>query len=157
MKFEIPKLRTNYLLAGAGALAAVALLGGAAFVAGAFVAGAAFEFASAAGAVFAFASVGTATFAFAFASVVAVGSSGFDDRTDTFPVSAGIESIRAVIMNDVAATIVTFDKTVAVPRGAKAELETLLVNKAPASVLPGCNKTAATKIRHERKNRPYRM
>ncbi len=143
------------MLAGAGALAAVALLAGAAFVAGAFVAGAAFEFASPAGAVFVFASVGTATFA--LASVVAAGSSGFDERTDTFPVSAGIESIRAVIMNDVAATIVTFDKTVAVPRGAKAELETLLVKRAPASVLPGCNKTAATKIRHERKNKPYRM
>ncbi len=140
----------------AGAFAAGALL------AGAFVAGAAFEFASAAGAVFAFASVGTATFAlasavFAFASVVAAGSSGFDERTDTFPVNAGIESIRALIMNEVAATIVTFDKTVAVPRGAKAELETLLVNKAPASVLPGCNKIAAIRIKQERKNKPYRM
>jgi len=145
------------LLAGAAALAAGALLAGAAFAAGAFVAGTVFEFASGAGAVFAFSSVGTATFAFEFASVVAAGSSGFDERTDTFPVRAGIESIRAVTMNDVAATIVTFDKTVAVPRGAKAELETLLVNKAPASVLPGCNKTAAIKIRHERKNKPYRM
>jgi len=54
-------------------------------------------------------------------------------------------------MNVIAAVIVIFDKIVAVPRGARAELETLLVNKAPASVLPGCNRTAAIKMMHDKK------
>jgi len=130
-----------------------------AFAAGAFAVGAAFAFESAAGAVFAFASV--AVFAFASAAFVfefvSTGASGLLDKTETLPVSAGIASKRADNINVVAAAIVTFESTVAVPRGLKAELDTLLVNKAPASVLPGCSKTAATSTRHERKNIPYKM
>ena len=121
---------------------------------------AAFALASAAGvAELALASV-AAVFAFAFASEVfelaaaSVDVSGLLDRTETFPVRAGIDNISAEIMNTHAAVIVTFDKTVVVPRGANAELDTLLVNKAPASVLPGCRSTAATRIRQERKKMP---
>ena len=118
--------------------------------------------ASSAGAVFAFASAGAAVLALAsavFASVEAgasAGVSGLVLKTETFPVSAGIASNNADNINSVAAPIVTFDKTVAVPRGLSAELETLLVNSAPASVLPGCSKTAATSTRQERKNNPYK-
>ncbi len=127
------------------------------FAAGAFVAGAefAFEFASTAGAEFAFASA-----VFALASVIATGASagasGLLESTETLPVNAGIASNRADSMKAEAATIVTFDKTVAVPRGASAELDTLLVNKAPASVLPGCNRTAATRTRQDKKKIPYK-
>lgn len=125
-----------------------------------FAAGAVFalaaEFAFASGAVFALASTGAV---FAFASVVAgasTGVSGLLDRTETLPVRAGIDNSRADSMNVEAATIVILDRTVAVPRGARAELETLLVNNAPASVFPGCSKTAATRTRHERKKSAYR-
>ena|ERR1035437_9884858 len=83
-------------------------------------------------------------------------ASGLLDRTETFPVRAGIDSNRAESMNMAAAPIVTFERTVAVPRGANAELETLLVKRAPASVLPGCKRTAATNTRQERKNSPYK-
>ena len=79
------------------------------------------------------------------------------DKTETLPVNAGIARSRADSINVVAATIVTFDSTVAVPRGLKAELDTLLVNNAPASVLPGCSKTAAMSTTHERKNNPYKI
>ncbi len=65
------------------------------------------------------------------------GVSGLLFKTEIFPVNAGIASNKADNINIVAAPIVTFDNTVAVPRGLSAELETLLVNKAPASVLPG--------------------
>ncbi len=78
------------------------------------------------------------------------------DKTDTFPVKAGIDNNRADTINNPAAVIVTFDKIVAVPRGASAELETLLVNKAPASVLPGCSKTAAISTMQERKKTAYK-
>jgi len=102
------------------------------------------------------ASTATGTAAFAAGSTdgfaFAAGASGLLDRTDTLPVRAGIESNRADNINKTAAAMVTFDKTVAVPRGLKAELETLLVNNAPASVLPGCRSTAAIRTMHERKN-----
>jgi hypothetical protein len=52
----------------------------------------------------------------------------------------------------VAAAIVIFDKIVAVPRGPKAALETLLVKSAPASVFPGCSKTLAISTMQEIKN-----
>lgn len=92
----------------------------------------------------------------AFAGV-SIGVSGLLDRTETLPVSAGIASSNADNIKVDAAIIVTFDKTVAVPRGARAELETLLVNKAPASVLPGCKRTAATRIKHDKKKIPYKI
>jgi hypothetical protein len=68
-------------------------------------------------------------------SVVASGS--LLSSTETFPLRAGIEIINADSIKIVAAAIVTFDRTDAVPRGPNAELEMLLVNNAPASVLPG--------------------
>jgi hypothetical protein len=70
--------------------------------------------------------------------------------------NAGIEIINADSMNKTAATIVIFDKTVAVPRGPNALLFTLLVNSAPASVFPGCSKTAPTRKMHETKNIVYK-
>ena len=42
--------------------------------------------------------------------------SGFVVKTEVLPVSAGIESIKADNIKSVAATMVVFDKTVAVPR-----------------------------------------
>ena len=76
-----------------------------------------------------------------FALVVAAGAvsevSGLLESTETPPLSAGIESISADNIKTVAAMIVVFDKTVAVPRDPKALLEILLVNNAPASVFPG--------------------
>ena len=149
MKLSIPN---HYLFAGASDV------GGASFSS---AEAAVFEF-ELAGAVFVLASAGAAVFEFAsavFASVeveLSVGASGLLFKTDTFPVRAGIASSNADSINRDAAVIVTFDKTVAVPRGAKAELETLLVNSAPASVLPGCSKTAAISTRQERKNNPYK-
>ena len=161
------ELGESYFFAGAfaGAFLAGALAAGlsvsdaAAFTGAAFAgtalpgAAAVLALASAAGAaVLAFASA-----VFVFASVVVAGASGLLLRTDVLPVKAGIASSRADSINVVAAVIVTFDNTVAVPRGLKAELDTLLVNKAPASVLPGCSKTAAISTRHERKKIPYKI
>ena len=124
---------------------------------------AAFALASLAGAsAFVFDSAGTLAFAFASGAVPSVvagasaGASGLLERTDTLPVNAGIESKRAETIKAAAAAIVILESTVAVPRGLNAELDTLLVNKAPASVLPGCSRTAATRITHERKNNPYK-
>ena len=59
------------------------------------------------------------------------------ESTEIFPLNAGIEINNAVSIKMIAATIVIFDSTEAVPRGPNAALETLLVNNAPASVLPG--------------------
>ncbi len=163
-QFDLSKL---YFLAGgligiviefpAGAFAAVFALGNT-------VVGVALAFASAGAAVFAFASAGDAVFAFASAvfefefaaDVISTGVSGLLDKTEMLPVSAGIARNKADNMKTVAATIVTLDKTVAVPRGANAELDTLLVKSAPASVLPGWSKTAPTRTMHEVKNNPYK-
>lgn len=102
----------------------------------------------------AFASVDA--FEFAAAGVSVAGESGFAESTETFPVTAGIEINRAERKNNVAATIVNFDKTVAVPLGPNAVLEILLVKRAPASVFPGCSKTAATRTMQERKKIVYK-
>jgi hypothetical protein len=81
---------------------------------------------------------GSSVFVFAAGGVVSVeGDSEVVDKTEMSPVRAGIASNKAEIIKTVAATIVIFDKTVAVPRGPKAALETLLVKSAPASVFPG--------------------
>jgi hypothetical protein len=56
------------------------------------------------------------TLAFGFTAGASVVASGLVDNTETPPVRAGIESIRADNIKMVAATIVVFDKTVAVPR-----------------------------------------
>jgi len=76
--------------------------------------------------------------------------------TEIFPVNAGIEISSAEIMNMIAATMVSLESTEAVPRGPNAALDTLLVNKAPASVLPGCSNTAAMSTMHERKKIVYK-
>ena len=59
------------------------------------------------------------------------------ERTETSPVIAGIANSKAESIKTIAALMVSLDKTVAVPRGPNALLETLLVKSAPASVLPG--------------------
>ncbi len=149
------ELSRNYLFAGGSVFVGVSVFVGAELLAAGsefvFVSPgivlSVFEFVSSAGAVFELASAATA----------AVGSSGLLERTETLPFNAGIARKRAENINAAAAAIVTFDKTVAVPRGLNAVLETLLVNNAPASVLPGCNKTAATSTMHERKNIPYKI
>ena len=105
------------------------------------------------------AGLGTTVFASVAAGAstgVSTGASGLLDKTDTFPVKAGMARKSAESIKVVAAAIVSFDKTVAVPRGLNAVLETLLVNNAPASVFPGWSKTDATSTRHERKNNPYK-
>jgi hypothetical protein len=108
------------------------------------------EFASVA--VFEFVSVKAGT-----ASVAGAGaSSPTVSRTETPPCNAGSEIRNATIMKTVAATIVIFDSTEAVPRGPKAAEETLLVNKAPASVFPGCRRTDPTNVMQARKNIAYR-
>ena len=101
-----------------------------------------------------------AVFEAALASVFEFESAGVSAavlfRTDVPPLKAGIEISRAEIMNITAATIVIFPRTVAVPRGPKALLETLLVNSAPASVLPGWRRTDPTSAMHDKKNNVYR-
>jgi hypothetical protein len=81
------------------------------------------------------------------------GVSGAELKTETPPLNAGIDIKSAETMNTTAAAIVIFESTVAVPRGPNALLFTLLVNRAPASVLPGCKRTAPTSKMHDRKNK----
>jgi hypothetical protein len=84
--------------------------------------------------------------------VVSTVESGLEFNTETFPCKAGIVINNAESIKKTAAAIVIFDKTVAVPRGPKAELEILLVNNAPASVFPGCSKTETINATQEIKN-----
>ena len=94
-----------------------------------------------------------------FAVVVAGGTlaglSAVVCKTEIFPVIAGNESSNAESIKTTAAEIVILDKTDCVPRGPNAVLEILLVNNAPASAFPGCNKTVTIRIRQEIKNRAY--
>jgi hypothetical protein len=60
-------------------------------------------------------------------------------------------------MNAAAAPIVIFARTLAVPRGPNAALETPPEKRSPALDLPGCNKTATTSTIHARMNRLYKM
>jgi hypothetical protein len=96
------------------------------------------------------------TVASSAAGVSVVVSSAAPESTETFPLNAGIEISNAVSMKMIAATIVIFESTEAVPRGPNAALETLLVNRAPASVLPGCSRTVAISTMHERKKIVYK-
>src|SRR5919197_876713 len=67
------------------------------------------------------------------------GASGTPDcKTELVPLIAGRDNIKAINMNAAAAPIVILASSVCVPRGPNAVLETELVNKAPASALPGC-------------------
>jgi hypothetical protein len=79
-----------------------------------------------------------------------------DCKTELVPVIHGSESISAISMKAAAAPIVIFASNVCVPRGPKAVLETELVNKAPASALPGCSKTTRIRMTHARINNPYK-
>ena len=60
-----------------------------------------------------------------------------DCKTDREPVRIGKPSVSAINMNAAAAPIVIFAKRLAVPRGPKAVLDSVLENSAPASALPG--------------------
>jgi hypothetical protein len=102
-----------------------------------------------ASAVFALASV----LALAFCSVVI--APPVVSKTERVPVTNGWDNKKANNMNAKAAPIVIFAKIVCVPRGPKALLETLLVNKAPASDLPGCNKTEVIKTTQDKRNNVY--
>ena len=77
-------------------------------------------------------------------------------KTELVPVSHGSESINAISMKAAAAPIVIFASKLAVPRGPNAVLETELVNKAPASALPGCRRITSTKTAQARMNNPYK-
>jgi hypothetical protein len=114
------------------------------------------EFVFAAGAA-EFTSPGFAPGALVFASVlagvgVAVVSVPVDCKIEVLPLSAGMASIKAVSMKVTAAPIVILERIEAVPRGPKAVLETLLVNSAPASDLPGCSNTEAINTTQDKKN-----
>ena len=74
--------------------------------------------------------------------------------TEGEPVIAGKDKIIAISINAAAAPIVIFDSSVCVPRGPNAVLETELENSAPASALPGCNKTVTTRMMHARIKSP---
>ncbi|HVQ38988.1 MAG TPA: hypothetical protein VMS31_15735 [Pyrinomonadaceae bacterium] len=65
------------------------------------------------------------------------GSGPVDCKTEREPVTPGSESVKAINMKAAAAPIVTFDKILAVPRGPKAALETLLEKRSPAPDFPG--------------------
>lgn len=80
-----------------------------------------------------------------------------DCKTERVPVTPGNESINAISINAAAAPIVIFDSTLAVPRGPKAVLETLLENRSPAPDLPGCSSITTIKMTQDRMNNVYKM
>jgi hypothetical protein len=91
------------------------------------------------------------------ATGVAVASSSVDCRTERVPVMPGSESVKAISINDAAAPIVTFARTLAVPRGPNAALDTPPEKRSPALDLPGCNNTTTTSTTHDSMNNPYKM
>jgi hypothetical protein len=80
--------------------------------------------------------------------------SACDSNTDRDPVRTGRPSVSAINMNAAAAPIVIFARRLAVPRGPKAVLETLLEKSAPASALPGCRRITTTRMKHAKTKRP---
>jgi hypothetical protein len=88
---------------------------------------------------------------------VGVVSGAVDCKTERLPVTTGNESISAISMKAAAAPIVILERMLAVPRGPKAVLDTLLENRSPAPDLPGCNSTTTTSTIHARINSPYKM
>ena len=60
-----------------------------------------------------------------------------DCNTEREPVRIGKPSASAINMNAAAAPIVIFANKLAVPRGPKAVLDSVLEKSAPASALPG--------------------
>ena len=77
-----------------------------------------------------------------------------DCRAECEPFNPGSDSINASNMKAIAAPIVIFAKMFAVPRGPKAVLETLLVKRAPASALPGCNRMTTMSTAQAQINNP---
>lgn len=91
-------------------------------------------------------------------AVAAGSASGPTDwSTDREPVIIPDESSNAISMNEAAAPMVIFDRTLAVPRGPNAVLDTLLENSAPAFDLPGCSRMTTTSTRQDKMNKPYRI
>jgi hypothetical protein len=88
---------------------------------------------------------------------VGVASGMVDCKTERLPVTPGKESISAISMKAAAAPIVIFERMLAVPRGPKAVLDTLLENRSPAPDFPGCNNTTTTSTMHAKINSPYKM
>ena len=70
---------------------------------------------------------------------VGVGVAGAlsDCKTEREPVRSGKPSVSAINMNAAAAPMVIFANRLAVPRGPKAVLDSVLEKSAPASALPG--------------------
>ena len=69
---------------------------------------------------------------------VAVGAGALSDcNTDREPVRIGKPNASAINMNAAAAPIVIFANRLAVPRGPKAVLDSVLEKSAPASAFPG--------------------
>ena len=79
-----------------------------------------------------------------------------DCKTELVPVILGSDKANAMNIKAAAAPIVIFARSVCVPLGPKAVLETELVKSAPASALPGCNNTTTTRITHAKINSPYK-
>lgn len=86
-----------------------------------------------------------------------VASGDVDCKTEREPVTPGSESINAMSMNAAAAPIVIFERTLAVPRGPKAVLDTLLEKRSPAPDLPGCSKTTTTSTIQDKINNVYKV
>jgi len=101
--------------------------------------------------------VGAATVGAGVGVATVCGASGTPDCiSEPVPVSAGSDNIKAISMNAAAAPMVIFASKLAVPRGPNAVLETELVNKAPASALPGCRRITSIKTTQARMNNPYK-
>jgi hypothetical protein len=77
-----------------------------------------------------------------------------DCKTERVPVTIGNDKTKANSMNPAAAPMVIFDKSVCVPLGPNAVLETELENSAPASAFPGWSRIVTTSTMHERINNP---
>ncbi len=88
---------------------------------------------------------------------VGVASGAVDCNTEREPVTPGSESISAISIKAAAAPIVIFDKMLAVPRGPKAVLETLLEKSSPAPDLPGCNRMTTISTMQSSMNNPYKV
>ena len=80
--------------------------------------------------------------------------SGPDCSTERDPLIAGNDNMSAISMKAAAAPMVIFARMLCVPRGPNAVLETLLVNSAPASALPGCSSTTMISTRQAKMNNP---
>ena len=88
---------------------------------------------------------------------VGVASISPDCKTDRVPVTPGSDNVSAISMNAAAAPIVILARTLAVPRGPNAALETPPEKRSPALDLPGCNNTVTTSTIHVSMNKPYKM